>query len=181
MNIQHCAPAWKHKLTAVQFKLTLLALHVVGGDSVSACGQRTGEKHVDWGGLVLRVGKAGIPAPAAQRLIGKGALQGASGWLRWERQKRSELRVQVHYSKMLSDVKLTWRSTSACSSLDLFAASLQGCPWWSVSSGRLRWCFCKFVVESAGPSVMLGVEAVQIRSLNSYPPAWRQKRYHVFY
>lgn len=55
--------------SSILSKLTLLALHVVGGDGVSACGQRAGEQYVSGGRLVLRVGEAGLSAPAAQRLI----------------------------------------------------------------------------------------------------------------
>lgn len=53
----------------LQFKLTLLALNVVGGGGVSARGKRAGEQYVSGGRLVLRVGEAGLSAPAAQRLI----------------------------------------------------------------------------------------------------------------
>lgn len=55
-----------------QFRLTLLVLRdvgVVGVGAVFARGQRAGEKHVVGVALVLRVGEAGIPAPAAQRLV----------------------------------------------------------------------------------------------------------------
>lgn len=62
---------------------------VVGGAGVFACGQRAGEQHVAGSRLVLRAGEAGVPAPAAQRLVRKGALQGASGRLQGERSEVS--------------------------------------------------------------------------------------------
>lgn len=46
-----------------------------------ASGQRGGEQDVGGRGLVLRVGEAGVPPPAAQRLVGEGALQGPPGGL----------------------------------------------------------------------------------------------------
>lgn len=46
-----------------------------------ARGQRGGEEDVGGRGLVLRVGEAGVPPPAAQRLVREGALQGPSGGL----------------------------------------------------------------------------------------------------
>lgn len=62
-------------------KLTLLGLNLVGRGCVSACGQRGGEQDIRGGRLVLRVGEAGLSAPAAQGLIRKGALQSSSGGL----------------------------------------------------------------------------------------------------
>lgn len=62
-------------------KRTLLGLQLVGRGSVSARGQRGGEEDVGGCGLVLRVGEAGVPPPAAQRLVGERALQGPSGGL----------------------------------------------------------------------------------------------------
>lgn len=47
-------------------KLTLLGLNLVGGDGMSAYGKRGGEQDVSGGRLVLRVGKAGLSAAAAQ-------------------------------------------------------------------------------------------------------------------
>lgn len=47
-------------------KLTLFGLNLVGGDGMSACGQRGGEQNVRGGCLVLGIGKAGFSAPAAQ-------------------------------------------------------------------------------------------------------------------
>lgn len=61
---------------------TLLGLQLIGRGAVPARGQRGGEEHVAGRGLVLRVGEAGVPPPAAQRLVGEGALQGPSGGLR---------------------------------------------------------------------------------------------------
>jgi len=52
-----------------KLKLTLLALHVVEGDGVFPRGQRTGEQDVGGRRRVLRVGEAGLSAPAAQRLV----------------------------------------------------------------------------------------------------------------
>lgn len=46
-------------------KLTLLGLNLVG-DGMSAYGQRGGEQDVSGGRLLLRVGKAGLSAAAAQ-------------------------------------------------------------------------------------------------------------------
>lgn len=51
--------------------------------------QRRGEEDVGGRGLVLRVGEAGVPPPAAQRLVGECALQGPSGGL--ERAQGSEV------------------------------------------------------------------------------------------
>lgn len=67
-----------------QSRLTLFGLNLVG-DGVSACGQRGREEDVVGGSLVLRVGEAGLSAPAAQRLVRKGALQ-RSPW-RLKREK----------------------------------------------------------------------------------------------
>lgn len=65
-------------------QLTLFGLNLVG-DGVSACGQRGREEDVIGGPLVIRVGEAGLSAPAAQRLVRKGALQ-RSPW-RLKREK----------------------------------------------------------------------------------------------
>lgn len=54
-----------------------------------ARGQRGGEEDVGGRGLVLRVGKAGVPPPAAQRLVGEGALQGPPGGLKGGQSQRS--------------------------------------------------------------------------------------------
>ena len=47
-------------------KRTLFALHMVGGACVFACWQSAGEQYISRSRLVLRVGKAGVSAPAAQ-------------------------------------------------------------------------------------------------------------------
>lgn len=60
---------------------TLLGLQLVGGGGMPAVGQRGGEEHVGGRGLVLRVGVAGVPPPATQRLVGEGPLQRPSGGL----------------------------------------------------------------------------------------------------
>lgn len=62
-------------------QLTLLGLCVGGGGGVLAYGQSARKEHAHGGRLVFRVGKAGVPATAAQRLVGKGALQRAPGGL----------------------------------------------------------------------------------------------------
>lgn len=45
---------------------------------MSACGQRGREENITGGSWVIGVGEAGLSAPAAQRLIRKGALQRSS-------------------------------------------------------------------------------------------------------
>lgn len=54
-------------------ELTLFGLHLIG-QGVSARGQR-GREEIARRPRVVRDGEAGLPAPAAQRLVGEGALQ----------------------------------------------------------------------------------------------------------
>lgn len=54
-------------------QLTLFGLHLIG-QGVSARGQR-GREEIARRSRVVRDGEAGLPAPAAQRLVGEGALQ----------------------------------------------------------------------------------------------------------
>lgn len=62
------------KRSRLAAQLTLFGLNLVG-DGVPACGQRGREEDVIGGPLVIRVGEAGLSAPAAQGLVRKGALQ----------------------------------------------------------------------------------------------------------
>lgn len=55
---------------------------------MSACGQRGREEDVVGGSLVISVGEAGLSAPAAQRLVRKGALQRSPWRLKRERVKK---------------------------------------------------------------------------------------------
>lgn len=85
------------KFATLPTKLTLFGLNLIG-DGVSADGQRGREENIAGGSWLVGVGEAGLSAPAAQRLIGEGALQ-------WSSRRLKEKNRYDHQSQTV-DVRL---------------------------------------------------------------------------